>query len=593
MQIPKNITDLILSAPVLHDQINFIEKHVVTTTNSQELVQCCLQPQLLAETRPTLVAPKVIVSDDGTGLTKQIMVTLLQGQQAVQSGKFIDKFQSTNNVDTLLRQLTIIQSNFQKLSEDYRTVVNEVGQATGALSIATRDYKDALVLQQAAKTRYANLTESLSHLSEDDPSYSYLFLQKQSSNEALNLANIKVQNTRDIYIASAESADAKVAKAVELATQIHQAERNSVVQTNLMCVANSAQNKNSMSLMILYIMTLLKDIGDSNEESIRGQSKLLESMNQERLDEFTRTAEKCAAKQKTLSITSKCVSFAVGIFTGVMVIVGIVAAIPTGGISVGSVIGLAAAVGAGIIFLVDVICQITLDFSPTSFCVSLIAKIATQVVDKTLGELIDKILIEANVDAETAQKVRDSVSLIAGVVVATTVVIGLTILCSAGVSGVTKLLSSTGKGVVKGVEKAASKVVVKEINHIAKEVGQIAEKICGEVEIILEKAVNGLNKAIKSVQDNRSLIRNIMRALDSLFVSTGGIECGFLNHDVIELMADMGVTQQEIQMITSIRENMINSVQSVDKTIATLTETMVDVLQERTQTLSQGLTKCV
>ncbi|MGC6627684.1 type III cell invasion protein SipB, partial [Escherichia coli] len=88
------------------------------------------------------------------------------------------------------------------------------------------------------------------------------------------------------------------------------------------------------------ITSVMEVIGDTNCESIKNQSEVMKEINHVRENKLNETARKYTKWTKVVKIVNECVTVATIAMSAILIVVGLLAAVPSGGSSIAGALAL-------------------------------------------------------------------------------------------------------------------------------------------------------------------------------------------------------------------------------------------------------------
>lgn len=108
-------------------------------------------------------------------------------------------------------------------------------------------------------------------------------------------------------------------------------------------------------------------IGDTNCESIKNQSEVMKEINHVRENKLNETARKYTKWTKVVKIVNECVTVATIAMSAILIVVGLLAAVPSGGSSIAGALALIGGIAGAVVLGVDITCQIALGTTATGW----------------------------------------------------------------------------------------------------------------------------------------------------------------------------------------------------------------------------------
>lgn len=205
------------------------------------------------------------------------------------------------------------------------------------------------------------------------------------------------------------------------------------------------EKQNATATFILLITSVMEVIGDTNCESIKNQSEVMKEINHVRENKLNETAHKYTTTTKVLKIVNECVTVVTFAVSAVLIVVGIVASIPSAGASLAGAVALIGGIAGAVVLGIDITCQIALGTTATGWILGKLTEGLAGIISKYDPTLlaICALLDVLGVKQTTIDLVQDIYSTAAASIVMVTLMIGAAIICSVAISEIVKALTKT------------------------------------------------------------------------------------------------------------------------------------------------------
>ncbi|EQA0842411.1 type III cell invasion protein SipB [Escherichia coli] len=513
------------------------------------------------ENKPMLAPPEMQVSDSDnatTAKTNDARLTMILGNLTGIADQDITT-RLHNNLDSTLLRHEMAHNKFRELSNAYSSSLDSAQKADDIMHQANNNYNAVDKKVQSLEKKVNTLNQELSQLQPGDPQYNKVLTQKNAAEKSLNTAIM--------------DADAAIGQSMEIFDEIQQQEQINNFTTNICLTQENQKNRNATATFILLITSVMEVIGDTNCESIKNQSEVMKEINHVRENKLNETARKYTKWTKVLKIVNDCVTVATIAMSAILIVVGLLAAVPSGGSSIAGALALIGGIAGAVVLGVDITCQIALGTTATGWILGKVVEglsAAIKTVDPTLLA-ITALLDVIGVDQDTIELVKSIYASAAASIVMATVMIGAAVICSVAIGAVVSALSKT-----------AAEEVTKEITSTIK---STIESIIKSVSKNIIKVLNRVCSMIQTSVVVLKLIAKISNALEKIGLLICETATSIMNYCVAENSADMAILQQDMSNLSKTREQMLSVLQRVDKTVEQEVSQMVRVLQHRTETL--------
>ena len=527
------------------------------------------------ENKPMLAPPEMQVLDSDnatTAKTNDARLTMILGNLTGIADQDITT-RLHNNLDSTLLRHEMAHNKFRELSDAYSSSLDSAQKADDIMHQANNNYNAVDKKVQSLEKKVNALNQELSQLQPGDPQYNKVLTQKNAAEKTLTLSLQKKSLAEKSLNTAIMDADAAIGQSMEIFDEIQQQEQINNFTTNICLTQENQKNRNATATFILLITSVMEVIGDTNCESIKNQSEVMKEINHVRENKLNETARKYTTTTKVLKIVNECVTVATIAMSAILIVVGLLAAVPSGGSSIAGALALIGGIAGAVVLGVDITCQIALGTTATGWILGKVVEglsAAIKTVDPTLLA-ITALLDVIGVDQDTIELVKSIYASAAASIVMATVMIGAAVICSVAIGAVVSALSKT-----------AAEEVTKEITSTIK---STIESIIKSVSKNIIKVLNRVCSMIQTSVVVLKLIAKISNALEKIGLAICETATSIMNYCVAENSADMAILQQDMSNLSKTREQMLSVLQRVDKTVEQEVSQMVRVLQHRTETL--------
>ena len=527
------------------------------------------------ENKPMLAPPEMQVLDSDnatTAKTNDARLTMILGNLTGIADQDITT-RLHNNLDSTLLRHEMAHNKFRELSNAYSSSLDSAQKADDIMHQANNNYNAVDKKVQSLEKKVNTLNQELSQLQPGDPQYNKVLTQKNAAEKTLTLSLQKKSLAEKSLNTAIMDADAAIGQSMEIFDEIQQQEQINNFTTNICLTQENQKNRNATATFILLITSVMEVIGDTNCESIKNQSEVMKEINHVRENKLNETARKYTKWTKVLKIVNDCVTVATIAMSAILIVVGLLAAVPSGGSSIAGALALIGGIAGAVVLGVDITCQIALGTTATGWILGKVVEglsAAIKTVDPTLLA-ITALLDVIGVDQDTIELVKSIYASAAASIVMATVMIGAAVICSVAIGAVVSALSKT-----------AAEEVTKEITSTIK---STIESIIKSVSKNIIKVLNRVCSMIQTSVVVLKLIAKISNALEKIGLLICETATSIMNYCVAENSADMAILQQDMSNLSKTREQMLSVLQRVDKTVEQEVSQMVRVLQHRTETL--------
>ncbi|EPT7519937.1 type III secretion system translocon subunit SctE [Escherichia coli] len=527
------------------------------------------------ENKPMLAPPEMQVLDSDnatTAKTNDARLTMILGNLTGIADQDITT-RLHNNLDSPLLRHEMAHNKFRELSDAYSSSLDSAQKADDIMHQANNNYNAVDKKVQSLEKKVNALNQELSQLQPGDPQYNKVLTQKNAAEKTLTLSLQKKSLAEKSLNTAIMDADAAIGQSMEIFDEIQQQEQINNFTTNICLTQENQKNRNATATFILLITSVMEVIGDTNCESIKNQSEVMKEINHVRENKLNETARKYTKWTKVVKIVNECVTVATIAMSAILIVVGLLAAVPSGGSSIAGALALIGGIAGAVVLGVDITCQIALGTTATGWILGKVVEglsAAIKTVDPTLLA-ITALLDVIGVDQDTIELVKSIYASAAASIVMATVMIGAAVICSVAIGAVVSALSKT-----------AAEEVTKEITSTIK---STIESIIKSVSKNIIKVLNRVCSMIQTSVVVLKLIAKISNALEKIGLAICETATSIMNYCVAENSADMAILQQDMSNLSKTREQMLSVLQRVDKTVEQEVSQMVRVLQHRTETL--------
>ncbi|HHH7926225.1 TPA: type III cell invasion protein SipB [Escherichia coli] len=527
------------------------------------------------ENKPMLAPPEMQVSDSDnatTAKTNDARLTMILGNLSGIGDQDITT-RLHNNLDNTLLRHEMAHNKFRELSDAYTSSLDSAQKANDNLHQANNNYNAVDKRVQSLEKKVNTLDQELSQLQPDDPQYNKVLTQKNAAEKTLTLSLQKKSLAEKSLNTAIMDADAAIGQSMEVFDEIQQQEQINNFTTNICLTQENQKNRNATATFILLITSVMEVIGDTNCESIKNQSEVMKEINHVRENKLNETAHKYTTTTKVLKIVNECVTVVTFAVSAVLIVVGLLAAVPSGGSSIAGALALIGGIAGAVVLGVDITCQIALGTTATGWILGKVVEglsAAIKTVDPTLLA-ITALLDVIGVDQDTIELVKSIYASAAASIVMATVMIGAAVICSVAIGAVVSALSKTAaEEVTKEITSTIKSTIESIINSVSKNIIKVLDSVCS----VLQTSAVVLK-----------LIAKISNGLEKIGLLICAIATSTMNCFVAGNSADMAILQQDMSNLSKTREQMLSVLQRVDKTVEQEVSQMVRVLQHRTEAL--------
>ncbi|EGO7859198.1 type III cell invasion protein SipB [Escherichia coli] len=527
------------------------------------------------ENKPMLALPAMQVSDSDNATaakTNDARLTMILGNLSGIADQDITT-RLHNNLDNTLLRHEMAHNKFRELSDAYTSSLDSAQKANDNLHQANNNYNAVDKRVQSLEKKVNTLDQELSQLQPEDPQYNKVLTQKNAAEKTLTLSLQKKSLAEKSLNTAIMDADAAIGQSMEVFDEIQQQEQINNFTTNICLTQENQKNRNATATFILLITSVMEVIGDTNCESIKNQSEVMKEINHVRENKLNETAHKYTTTTKVLKIVNECVTVVTFAVSAVLIVVGIVASIPSAGASLAGAVALIGGIAGAVVLGIDITCQIALGTTATGWILGKLTEGLAGIISKYDPTLlaICALLDVLGVKQTTIDLVQDIYSTAAASIVMVTLMIGAAIICSVAISELVKALTKTAtEEITKEVTKSIKSTVETIIKSVSKKVmsalDAVGSKITESAELIL-------------------LFAKIAKGLEQISASVCSIATSAMNVYASEDFANMEILQQDMSNLSKTREQMLTVMQRIDKTVEQEVAQMVRVLQHRTESL--------
>ncbi|HBD2454619.1 TPA: type III cell invasion protein SipB [Escherichia coli] len=527
------------------------------------------------ENKPMLAPPEIQVSDSDnatTAKTNDARLTMILGNLTGIADQDITK-RLHNNLDSTLLRHEMAHNKFRELSDAYSSSLDDAQKADDIMHQANNNYNAVDKKVQSLEKKVNTLNQELSQLQPGDPQYNKVLTQKNAAEKTLTLSLQKKSLAEKSLNTAIMDADAAIGQSMEIFDEIQQQEQINNFTTNICLTQENQKNRNATATFILLITSVMEVIGDTNCDSIKNQSEVMKEINHVRENKLNETARKYTTTTKVLKIVNECVTVVTFAVSAVLIVVGLLAAVPSGGSSIAGALALIGGIAGAVVLGVDITCQIALGTTATGWILGKVVEglsAAIKTVDPTLLA-ITALLDVIGVDQDTIELVKSIYASAAASIVMATVMIGAAVICSVAIGAVVSALSKTAaEEVTKEITSTIKSTIESIINSVSKNIIKVLDSVCS----VLQTSAVVLK-----------LIAKISNGLEKIGLLICAIATSPMNCFVAGNSADMAILQQDMSNLSKTREQMLSVLQRVDKTVEQEVSQMVRVLQHRTEAL--------
>ena len=527
------------------------------------------------ENKPMLAPPAIQVSDSDnatTAKTNDARLTMILGNLTGIADQDIATRLHNNLESTLLRH-EMAHNKFRELSDAYSSSLDDAQKADDIMHQANNNYNAVDKKVQSLEKKVNTLNQELSQLQPGDPQYNKVLTQKNAAEKTLTLSLQKKSLAEKSLNTAIMDADAAIGQSMEIFDEIQQQEQINNFTTNICLTQENQKNRNATATFILLITSVMEVIGDTNCDSIKNQSEVMKEINHVRENKLNETARKYTTTTKVLKIINDCVTVATIAMSAILIVVGLLAAVPSGGSSIAGALALIGGIAGAVVLGVDITCQIALGTTATGWILGKVVEglsAAIKTVDPTLLA-ITALLDVIGVDQDTIELVKSIYASAAASIVMATVMIGAAVICSVAIGAVVSALSKTAaEEVTKEITSTIKSTIESIINSVSKNIIKVLDSVCS----MIQTSVVVLK-----------LIAKISNGLEKIGLLICETATSIMNYCVAENSADMAILQQDMSNLSKTREQMLSVLQRVDKTVEQEVSQMVRVLQHRTEAL--------
>ncbi|HHZ5562154.1 TPA: type III cell invasion protein SipB [Escherichia coli] len=527
------------------------------------------------ENKPMLAPPAIQVSDSDnatTAKTNDARLTMILGNLTGIADQDITT-RLHNNLDSTLLRHEMAHNKFRELSDAYASSLDSAQKADDIMHQANNNYNAVDKKVQSLEKKVNTLNQELSQLQPGDPQYNKVLTQKNAAEKTLTLSLQKKSLAEKSLNTAIMDADAAIGQNMEIFDEIQQQEQINNFTTNICLTQENQKNRNATATFILLITSVMEVIGDTNCDSIKNQSEVMKEINHVRENKLNETARKYTTTTKVLKIVNECVTVVTIAMSAILIVVGLLAAVPSGGSSIAGALALIGGIAGAVVLGVDITCQIALGTTATGWILGKVVEglsAAIKTVDPTLLA-ITALLDVIGVDQNTIDLVKNIYASAAASIIMATVMIGAAVICSVAIGAVVSALSKTAaEEVTKEITNTIKSTIESIINSVSKNIIKVLDSVCS----VLQASAVVLK-----------LIAKISNGLEKIGLLICAIATSTMNCFVAGNSADMAILQQDMSNLSKTREQMLSVLQRVDKTVEQEVSQMVRVLQHRTEAL--------
>ena len=527
------------------------------------------------ENKPMLAPPAMQVSDSDnatTAKTNDARLTMILGNLTGIADQDITT-RLHNNLDSTLLRHEMAHNKFRELSDAYASSLDSAQKADDIMHQANNNYYAVDKKVQSLEKKVNTLNQELSQLQPGDPQYNKVLTQKNAAEKTLTLSLQKKSLAEKSLNTAIMDADAAIGQSMEIFDEIQQQEQINNFTTNICLTQENQKNRNATATFILLITSVMEVIGDTNCDSIKNQSEVMKEINHVRENKLNETARKYTTTTKVLKIVNECVTVVTIAMSAILIVVGLLAAVPSGGSSIAGALALIGGIAGAVVLGVDITCQIALGTTATGWILGKVVEglsAAIKTVDPTLLA-ITALLDVIGVDQNTIDLVKNIYASAAASIIMATVMIGAAVICSVAIGAVVSALSKTAaEEVTKEITNTIKSTIESIINSVSKNIIKVLDSVCS----VLQASAVVLK-----------LIAKISNGLEKIGLLICAIATSTMNCFVAGNSADMAILQQDMSNLSKTREQMLSVLQRVDKTVEQEVSQMVRVLQHRTEAL--------
>lgn len=509
------------------------------------------------ENKPMLAPPAIQVSDSDnatTAKTNDARLTMILGNLTGIADQDITT-RLHNNLDSTLLRHEMAHNKFRELSDAYASSLDSAQKADDIMHQANNNYNAVDKKVQSLEKKVNTLNQELSQLQPGDPQYNKVLTQKNAAEKTLTLSLQKKSLAEKSLNTAIMDADAAIGQSMEIFDEIQQQEQINNFTTNICLTQENQKNRNATATFILLITSVMEVIGDTNCDSIKNQSEVMKEINHVRENKLNETARKYTTTTKVLKIVNECVTVATIAMSAILIVVGLLAAVPSGGSSIAGALALIGGIAGAVVLGVDITCQIALGTTATGWILGKVVEglsAAIKTVDPTLLA-ITALLDVIGVDQDTIELVKSIYASAAASIVMATVMIGAAVICSVAIGAVVSALSKTAaEEVTKEITSTIKSTIESIINSVSKNIIKVLDSVCS----MIQTSVVVLK-----------LIAKISNGLEKIGLLICETATSIMNYCVAENSADMAILQQDMSNLSKTREQMLSVLQRVDKTV--------------------------
>ncbi|HDL6960571.1 TPA: type III secretion system translocon subunit SctE [Yersinia enterocolitica] len=516
----------------------------------------------LTEGQPILVQPSTAGKEQ---LTNQAKLTLLLGQMA-QVALNVSEVEVKNNLAMLIVSYTAMKANYTGLSDAFEAAIDSLTDIVEKLNTASDKLAETTEQHQVSEKRLQELTNKLSQLTSEDSEYQETLLQKQQAEVNEKKAAEYIVQAKYDYKLVFSACDTAVNNANKAYDATIEVEGNYPSQV----IVTSRTDRNTIGRFIELIVSLLQIVNESNFEAIKSQSHLMKAVNEARLNELLKKSDEIEKKQQTASNLRKGLSIFAAIVSAVLVIVSVVASIPTGGMGLAAGMGLGAALTSAAFVVTDVALRFTIDFSPMNLMFDKINDGIGFLVKHTLSILAASLAEVCGASEDEISKAKEYCTLITSAILTTVIIILPSILLGVGLSQVASKAANVAAKTAQTSVNTATNATVKAANKIVEQVASSASK-----------SVTLMNNIASSTR----IVQLIFTALSTVVSPTLSIIAGVNEKAACDALAKLGMNEGDIKCLSDIRRVLAKQAQSVSGNTQELNKAMCEVLNERVKSL--------
>jgi len=477
-----------------------------------------------------------------------------------------------NSLHALTQKISSWQSMLQareqkniEYSDKINSLIKEVEKLTNEYSSKINNLKNVESQIKELDKSLEKIEEKITTLDKNTPEYNKATQEKENllaqkevtlkDKESIEKSTLSVHNT---LTNKASKLEAEI-NSLSSFTKESSAQQLSTQQNSLTGLASVTQ----------LMATFIQLVGKNNEESLKNDLALFQSLQDARKVEMEKKSDEYAAEVRKADELNKVMGCIGKILGALLTIVSVVAAAFTGGASLAI-----AAVGLALM-AADTIVQAATGTSFMEQALNPLVKNILEPLMKLLSDAFTKLLEGLGVDTKTAQMVGSILGAIAGAAVLVAAVV---------------LVATVGK-------QAAAKLADKMGQMIGKTVTQLIPKflknISSQLDDVVSNAVTRLNKFMGTTGDDVITKQLVSTRLNQAVVigegvqatteAAGNIASATFQYKASEDLSALTLSKSQVEQLSKYMRDAIEKFAQMQEVIAELLASMSDTQTEKTE----------